>query len=213
MLIGPSGVGKSTLALHYALSVVKSGHHVGYFTFDESELTLRSRVVDGIRHDEASDEQSLFHLHRINPSRISPGEFIWNVRRVVEDRQARLIIIDCINSYLDVIREEKSLLLQMNELFSYLSNMNVTSIVIGAHSAGLDTSKEPDALSIITDNIISLRYYEHENVVRQAICALKRRGGRHEHEVRALHLTDAGIEIGERVTVPVGASGVASLGF
>ena len=213
MLIGPSGVGKSTLALQYALSVVKSGHHVGYFTFDESELTLRSRVVHGIQQDAASDEQSFFHLHRVNPSRISPGEFIWNVRRVVEDRQARLIIIDCINSYLDVIREEKSLLLQMNELFSYLSNMNVTSIIVGAHSAGLDTSKEPDVLSIITDNIISLRYYEHENVVRKAICALKRRGGRHEHEVRALHLTDAGIEIGDRVAVPVSMSGVASLGF
>ena len=211
MIIGPSGAGKSTLALQYALSAVKSGCHVGYFTFDESELTLRSRMAEHIQQDEDSHQQRLFHLRRVNPSRISPGEFIWNVRRIVEDSGARLIIIDCINSYLDVIREEKSLLLQMNELFSYLSNMNVTSIIVGAHSARLDTSKEPDALSIITDNIISLRYYEHENVVRKAICALKRRHGRHQHDVCSLHLTDDGIEIGARVEVPISEAGATSL--
>ena len=211
MVVGPSGVGKSTLALQYALSAVEDGSHVGYFTFDESEVTLRSRMVEHMHEEGASDEQRLFHLQRINPSRITPGEFIWKVRRIVEDRGARLIIIDCINSYLDVIREEKSLVLQMNELFSYLSNMKVTSIIVGAHSARLDTSKEPDALSIITDNIVSMRYYEHENVVHKAICILKRRHGRHQHEVRSLHLTDAGIDIGERVAVPLSESGVAPL--
>jgi len=211
MIVGPSGVGKSTVALQYALSAVQSGCHVGYFSFDESESTLRSRMVAHMHQDADSDERRRFHLRRVNPSRISPGEFIWNVRRIVEDRSARLIIIDCINSYLDVIREEKSLLLQMNELFSYLSNMNVTSIIIGAHSARLDTSKEPDALSIITDNIISLRYYEHDNVVHKAICVLKRRDGRHEHDVRELRLTDAGIEIGARIGVPVDEVGVANL--
>ena len=211
MIVGPSGAGKSTVALQYALSAVESGCHVGYFSFDESESTLRSRMVEHMHQDNAPEEQRRFHLQRINPSRLSPGEFIWNVRRLVEDRDACLIIVDCINSYLDLIREEKSLLLQMNELFSYLSNMNVTSIIIGAHSARLDTSKEPDALSIITDNIISLRYYEHENVIHKAICALKRRNGRHEHDLRQLHLTDAGIGIGARIGVPVDEVGMANL--
>lgn len=213
MVVGPSGVGKSTLALEYAAAVVEAGHPVGYFTFDESEVTLRSRMLERMRQDHEAPEGQLFHLRRVNPSRISPGEFIWSVRRIVEDQGARLIIIDCINSYLDVIREEKSLVLQMNELFSYLSNMNVTSIIVGAHSATLDTSKEPDALSIITDNIIALRYYEEENVVHKAICAMKRRHGRHEHDVRELHLTDAGLEVGERVRVPISQSGVSPLEF
>jgi len=220
MILGPSGVGKTTLALQYALAAVKAGHHVGYFTFDESETTLRSRLVAhmGGGHDASvgqgkEDGQDgaaprQFFLRRVNPSRISPGEFIWNVRRLVEDKAARLIIIDSINSYLDVIREEKSLLPQMNELFSYLSNMNVMAIVIGAHSAQLDTSKEPDALSIITDNILSLRYYERDNVVHKAICVLKKRQGRHSHEIRALHLTEDGVRVGGPVDVPDEQGGV-----
>ncbi|WP_081933552.1 ATPase domain-containing protein [Massilia sp. 9096] len=199
MLIGPSGVGKSTLALQYALSMVRAGHHVGYFTFDEDESTLRSRIVGHMGLDERTRQPRNFHLNRINPSRISPGEFIWKVRRLVEDQNARLVIVDSINSYLDVIREEKSLLLQMNELFSYLANMNVMSIIIGAHSAGLDTSKEPDALSIITDNIISLRYFERGTAVHKAVCVLKKRHGPHSHEIRSFRLTDDGVEIGAPV--------------
>jgi circadian clock protein KaiC len=210
MLLGPSGVGKSTLALQYALSMVQAGHHVGYFTFDEDESTLRSRLVAHMGLDETTRQPRNFHLNRINPSRISPGEFIWKVRRLVEDQNARMIIIDSINSYLDVIREEKSLLLQMNELFSYLANMNVMSIIIGAHSASLDTSKEPDALSIITDNIISLRYFESEHTVHKAICVLKKRHGPHSHEIRSLRLTDDGIEIGAPVS-PTNKTGAMPL--
>jgi circadian clock protein KaiC len=209
MVLGPSGVGKTTVALQYALSAVKNGHHVAYFNFDESETTLRSRLVASMGEDsdetdagpgaKEEDATRRFHLRRVNPSRISPGEFIWNVRRMIEDLDVRLVIIDSINSYLDVIREEKSLLRQMHELFSYLSNMNVMSIIVGAHTARLDTSKEPDALSLITDNIISLRYYEHDNVVCKAICVLKKRQGRHEHDIRGLTLTDEGIRVGDRV--------------
>ena len=199
MLIGPSGVGKSTLALQYALSMVQAGHHVGYFAFDEATSTLRSRLVEHMGTDERTRQPRNFHLSRVNPSRISPGEFVWKVRRLVEDENVRLIIIDSINSYLDVIREEKSLLMQMNELFSYLGNMNVMSIVIGAHSASLDTSKEPDALSIITDNIISLRYLERDHVVYKAVCVLKKRHGAHSHDIRLLHLTDDGVQIGAAI--------------
>ena len=227
MLLGPSGVGKTTLALQYARSAVGSGLRVAYFNFDESESTLRSRLVadmgDGPVRDldtgggdagnaAAPDDRHRFFLRRVNPSRISPGEFIWNVRRMVEDHDVRLVIIDSINSYLDVIRQEKSLLPQMNELFSYLSNMSVSSIVVGAHSQRLDTSKEPDAVSIITDNIISLRYYERDHIVCKALCVLKKRQGPHVHEIRELELTDDGIRIGARVQSKDDDIGVAALG-
>jgi circadian clock protein KaiC len=256
MVLGPSGVGKTTLALQYALTAVKASHKVAYFNFDEAETTLRTRMLAGTGDshaivadadadadaavdtadsagaadaeagaDGAGEQQAAggaadagqsasqrFLLRRMNPSRISPGEFIWKVRRLVEDHDVRLVIIDSINSYLDVIRDEKSLLPQMNELFSYLSNMGVLAIVVGAHSQQLDTSKEPDAVSIITDNIVSMRYYEQDNTVHKAVCVLKRRQGRHGTEIRELELTDDGIRLGGQVAARDDDTGVATVG-
>jgi circadian clock protein KaiC len=200
MIVGPSGVGKSTLALQYALSMIRSGEKASYFTFDETEITLRSRMINHMGSDHGQADPPGFLITRINPSRISPGAFIWRVRRHVEDHGVRLVIIDSINSYLDVIREERAMLLQMNELFLYLANMGVMSIVIGAHSADLDTSREPDALSLMTDNMISLRFYEHQGDVHKAISVLKKRHGEHSHQIRAFRLTEDGVEVGEKIT-------------
>jgi circadian clock protein KaiC len=224
MVLGPSGIGKTTVALQYAVAAIKAGHKAAYFNFDDSETTLRSRMVVSMGEGSASDdlvgdgrgsepdESHRFFQRRINPSRISPGQFVWNVRRMVEDQDVKLVIIDSINSYLDVIREEKSLLPQMNELFSYLSNMSVMVVIVGAHSARLDTSKEPDAVSIITDNIISMRYYERDNVVCKALCVLKKRQGKHAHDIRELELTDEGIRIGGTIQASGNQIGAAALG-
>jgi circadian clock protein KaiC len=200
MIVGPSGVGKSTLALQYAMSMIDAGEKAAYFTFDETEMTLRSRMINHMKTDAGEADPPGFLVTRINPSRISPGAFIWQVRRHVEDHGVRLVIIDSINSYLDVIREERAMLLQMNELFSYLANMGVMSIVIGAHSSNLDTSREPDALSLMTDNMISLRFYERHGEVRKAIAVLKKRHGEHSHDICEFRLTEAGVEVGGKIT-------------
>ncbi|QBE62168.1 ATPase domain-containing protein [Pseudoduganella lutea] len=199
MIVGPAGVGKTTLALQYALAAVRVGDKAAYFVLDEAEMTLRSRMIArfGI-HDETGEPRGLL-ITRINPSRISAGAFIWRVRRSVEDDGVRIVVIDSINSYLDLVREESTLLLQMNELFSYLANMGVIAVIVGAHSAALDTTREPDALSIITDNVIALRFHEAHGIMDKAISVMKKRHGRHSHEVREFRLVEDGIEVGNRV--------------
>lgn len=207
MILGPSGAGKSTLALQYGLALLREGYAGAYFTFDESEMTLRSRMIARMGVTEAEQVPPRFLINRINPSRISPGAFIWQVRRHVEDNGVKLVIIDSINSYLDVIKEERSLLLQMNELFSYLANMGVMSIIVGAHSANLDTSREPDALTIITDNMISLRFYEDGGKLKKAISVVKKRHSEHSHDVRQFELVENGVAVGDIISMPVLTSG------
>jgi len=80
MVLGPSGVGKTTLALQYALAAVRAGHKAAYFNFDESETTLRSRMVADMGegramddtvsdHESAHDESHRFFQRRVNPPR------------------------------------------------------------------------------------------------------------------------------------------------
>jgi circadian clock protein KaiC len=198
MIVGTSGSGKTTLALQYALAAVREGGRAAYFVLDEAEMTLKSRMIERFGVHEATQEPKDLLISRINPSRISAGAFIWRVRRRVEDDNVRIVIIDSINSYLDLIKEERTLLLQMNELFSYLANMGVIAIVVGAQSHALDTSREPDALSIITDNVIALSAYSEAGEVHHTIAVLKKRHTAHSREIRAFRLTDDGFSVGAK---------------
>lgn len=198
MIIGPAGVGKTTLALQYALAAVRAGGKAAYFVLDEAEMTLRSRMMERFGVHPDTGEPDGLMITRINPSRISAGAFIWRVRRSVEDGGARIVVIDSINSYLDLVREERTLLLQMNELFSYLANMGVIAVIVGAHSSALDTTREPDALSVITDNVISLRFHEAGGAMDKAISVLKKRHGRHSLEIRGFRLVEDGVAVDGR---------------
>ena len=199
LLLGPSGVGKSSVALQYANAAVSRGDRVAYFSFDESAETLLERATGlSMAISDAIKRESV-HWERINPSRISPGEFIWKVRRQVEDRAVSIVVVDSLNSYLETMHEEEALMLQMHELLSYLGNMGVLCILVVGETGLMSEVHDPLNISFITDTIILLRFYEAEGAVCKAISVVKKRPGRHESTIREYTLTDAGVRVGPQL--------------
>ncbi len=199
MILGPTGVGKSSLALQYANVAAERHEHVAYFAFDETRETLLDRAKGlSMRAADAINDGTIY-WERINPSRISPGEFIWKVRRQVEDQKAAVVIIDSLNSYLETMHEEKALMLQMHELLSYLSNQGVLSILIVGQSGLLQDVRDPLDVAFISDTVILMRYFEAEGDVRKAISVVKKRPGRHETSIREFSLTSNGVAVGPQL--------------
>ncbi|NEX62909.1 AAA family ATPase [Noviherbaspirillum sp. 17J57-3] len=199
LILGPSGAGKSSLALQYANAAAKRGERAAYFSFDESSETLLERatglsmsISDAIKRDSV-------HWERINPTRISPGEFIWKVRRQVEDRDVSIVVIDSLNSYMETMHEEQALMLQMHELLSYLSNMGVLCLIIVGQTGLLENVHDPLDVTYITDTVILLRFYEADGAVHKAISVVKKRPGRHESTIREFTLTDSGVQVGPQL--------------
>lgn len=199
LLLGPSGVGKSSVALQYANAAVSRGDRVAYFSFDESAETLLERATGLSMSISEAIKRDSVHWERVNPSRISPGEFIWKVRRQVEDRDVSIVVIDSLNSYMETMHEEEALMLQMHELLSYLGNMGVLCILIVGETGLLSEVHDPLDVSFITDTIILLRFYEAEGAVCKAISVVKKRPGCHESTIREYKLTDAGVQVGPQL--------------
>lgn len=212
MLLGPTGAGKSSLALQYANVAAEQGEHVAYFAFDETRETLLDRATGlSMRASDAINDGRIY-WERINPSRISPGEFIWKVRRQVEDHDAAVVVIDSVNSYLETMHEETSLLLQMHELLSYLSNKGVLTIMVVGQSGLLDNVHDPLDVGFLADTVVLLRFFESDGAVRKAISVLKKRPGQHETAIREFSLTNKGVAVGEQLDGLVGVlTGVPDL--
>ena len=197
LFLGPAGAGKSTVAMQYVVSALKSDIQAAIFTFDEVLATLFSRseklVADGIRSYVASGQ---LHAKQVNPAALSPGGFAQQVRALVESG-TRVIVIDSLNGYLSAMPDERFLTTHLHELFAYLNQKGVVTIlVVAQHGLVMPGIAEID-VSYLADSVLLLRYFESNAQIHQAISVFKKRTGSHERTLRKLTITTDGLRIGE----------------
>ncbi|MET0406938.1 MAG: ATPase domain-containing protein [Hyphomicrobium sp.] len=200
LLIGAAGVGKSSVALTYAIAAADRGEHVVYYAFDEGRGTLEARArTIGLGLQQAMASGNL-RFQQIDPAELSPGEFAANVRRSVERDGAKMIVIDSLNGYLNAMPDGRFLILQMHELLSYLGQQGVLSILILAQHGLVGPMETPLDISYLSDAVLMLRYFEYGGRVRRALSVVKKRSGNHEHTIREFQLTSNGIAVGPPLT-------------
>src|SRR5262249_30321287 len=130
LLLGAAGVGKSSLALTYALAAARRGEHAVFYAFDEGRGTLEARART-IGLDVAPEIRAgRLRFQQIDPAEMSPGEFAANVRASVERDKAKVVVIDSLNGYLNAMPDGRFLVLQMHELLSYLTQQGVLSVLV-----------------------------------------------------------------------------------
>ena len=198
LIMGPAGVGKSTLATQYAVAAAKSGEHAALFVFDESKRSLfvRSAAL-GMDLRELSDSGRI-SVQQVDPAELSPGEFAHLVRESVELRGARVVVIDSLNGYLNAMPEERFLTLHLHELLTYLGDRGVATILVMAQHGLIGSNMVSSVdVSYLADCVVLLRYYEMDGELHKAISVMKKRSGSHENAIRNYSMSPTGLTVGE----------------
>jgi circadian clock protein KaiC len=198
LLLGPAGVGKSTIAMKFVTEALIRGERAAVYTFDEVLETLFERCeklcLNGIRQ---YGENGQLHAQQINPAELSPGAFTQEVRRAVEEDEAKIVVIDSLNGYLSAMPEERFLTTHLHELFAYLNQRGVLTLMVVAQHGLLGPMGADIDVSYMADSVLLLRYFELDGEIRQAISVFKKRTGVHERTLRELKITTTGIQVGE----------------
>jgi circadian clock protein KaiC len=198
LLIGPAGCGKTTIALRWLTNAAERGETTAAFIFEETLNTLLRRSM-GLGMDLSKQiKNGKLLLDHLDPAELSPGEFVENVRRCVEENQVRTLVIDSLNGFLQAMPGENHLALHLHELLTYLNNRGVVTLMILAQAGMIGSNMQtPVDVSYLADNILVLRYFEAHGEVRQAISMIKKRSGPHEHTIRELSLGPDTIRVGQ----------------
>jgi circadian clock protein KaiC len=195
LVTGPAGVGKTIIAAHYAVSAAKNGHSVAFFVFDEERQTLLSTTRTlGIGLEEAI-ETGRATVRAVNPAELSPGEFAHLVRSEVERQHASIVVIDSLNGYLAAMPEERMLGSHLRELFSYLRQRGVLTLVTMAIHGIIGQTHANFDVSYLADTVVLLRFYERAARIHRAISVVKRRGSDHSKGVCELRIAPRHITI------------------
>jgi circadian clock protein KaiC len=198
LLLGPAGVGKSTIAVQYAVATAERGEHAAVFIFDESRKTLLTRTRGlGIDLDKHLDAGNI-SVQQIDPAEMAPGEFADLVCKAVENEKATVVIIDSLNGYLHAMPEERFLTLHLHELLTFLGNRGIVTIMVMAQH-GLIGPNMVSAVDVsyLADCVLLLRYYELDGELHKVVSVMKKRSGSHERAIRELNMSESGVTIGE----------------
>jgi circadian clock protein KaiC len=190
-------VGKSTLAMQYVAAALMRGQKAAVFTFDEVGGTLLARSEKLVANSMASYRDSgQLHVRQIDPAELSPGMFAHEVSKLI-DQDVRVLVIDSLNGYLNAMPEERFLPTHLHELFAYLNQKGILTIVVVAqHGLAMAENTELD-VSYLADSVLLLRYFEVNAEIRQAVSVFKKRTGGHERTLRELQISSDGVRVGE----------------
>jgi circadian clock protein KaiC len=195
-ITGPSGAGKTTLAMQLATSMAENGNRAVVYSFEE-ELDIMARRCESIGMPlRRLQDAQLLQLQKIEPLHYTPDEFAAVVREAVEQHEARLVLLDSAEGFQLALRGE-DLTAHLHALCKYLQHMGVVVLVIlETHSLLQLGSTTEIKASYMADNLIILRYVEMQGELRRVISVLKKRLSDFEKTLREYAITPHGLRIG-----------------
>jgi circadian clock protein KaiC len=184
--------------MQFALAAAERGERTALFTFDESLATLIERSR-GLGMDFSSHMKAgTIEIQQIDPAELSPGEFVTRVRTAVSDHNAKIVVIDSLNGFLNSMPNEQALTLQLHDLLAYLGQQGIIAIMtLSQHGFVGYSMNTPIDVSYLADSVLLFRYYELRGEVKQAISVVKKRTGGHERSIRELSFNKNGVNVGE----------------
>jgi circadian clock protein KaiC len=197
LIVGPSGIGKTTLSTRCLLTALERGERAAFYLFDEGLGTFYARSAALGMEMRPFVENGQLSIHHIDPAELSPGEFAHKLRDAVERRGVGFIVIDSLNAYMQAMPGEQYLILQMHELLSYLNQQGVTTVlVLGQHGIVGEIKSDLD-MSYLSDSTLLMRFFESNGRLRRALTVIKSRAAQHALTIHELQLNHGGIRVGE----------------
>ena len=197
LILGPAGTGKSTIALKFAISAAERGQKAALFAFEESIANLVARATAlGLNIQEHLDSGNLI-IRKVDPAELTPGQFAAILREAATVDKLSLVVIDSLNGYIHAMPEQQFLMLQLHELFSYLGNRGIVTIMVLAQAGIMGSMQTPLDLTYLADSVMVTRYFEAFGAVKKAISVIKKRTGAHEESLRELRIGPGGVIVGE----------------
>jgi circadian clock protein KaiC len=198
ILVGPSGVGKTTVAMQYMQGLMKAGEKTLFVSFDETERNFCRRNKGLGINLEPWLADGRFRFIAANPAEMAPGELTEAIRVAVEDGFTG-VVIDSLNGFRHALPEDSFLLLQLHELVVFLNERNIATVLVICQSGLIGDVDSPFDITYLSDAVIVLRYFEINGEVRRALSVMKSRSGAHSINLSEFSIDSSGIKIGAQL--------------
>ena len=204
LVSGTAGVGKTSIAAHFAEAACKRGERVLYFCFEESPNQLmRNMLSIGIKLV-TWVQKGLLQFQAIRPTLYGLEMHLAATHKAVNAFKPDIVIMDPINTFIigDKEIEVKTMLMR---IVDFLKANQITALFTSLTSNESALESSDVGISSLIDTWLLLRDIELNGERNRGMYVLKSRGMANSNQIREFILTDHGVELHE---VYIGASGV-----
>jgi circadian clock protein KaiC len=198
LVIGPSGAGKTMLALDFLTAGARAGRRGVFATLQETSSQL-ARVLAGGRQ---ASFDNLVEVHRRSPVDMYVDEWVHELLQVVEQSDAELLVVDSLSDLRLASPDETRFEEYVYSLGQRCARMGTTVLLtLESRPAFAFAGAIGTSLSHVADNIVLIGYHVDGHLVRRAIHVLKSRGSAHDQAIREFVIGADGIAIGGEMAI------------
>lgn len=204
LVSGTAGVGKTSVAAHFAEAACKRGERVLYYCFEESPNQLmRNMCSIGIKL-EPWVQKGLLQFQATRPTFYGLEMHLAVTHKAVDAFKPDIVIMDPINTFIlgDKENEVKTMLMR---IVDFLKGNQITALFTSLTSTESALESSDVGISSLIDTWLLLRDIELNGERNRGMYVLKSRGMANSNQIREFILTDNGVKLRE---VYIGASGV-----
>ncbi len=195
LLVGPTGSGKTTLALQFALEGVRRGEQVLFVNFQENPSQLR-RTIDGLGMPAEEAVARGLDLRYVSPVELQIDSIIVGIFDRIRRDDIRRVVVDAVGDLATAANDAMRLHDYLYALVQHFAVHDVTSILtFESRGDVISTIEFEHRFSYMSDNIIQLGLRGAERTQR-TLRVVKTRNSGHDADVRELDIQAGGARIG-----------------
>jgi circadian clock protein KaiC len=195
LLAGPSGIGKTLLALHFIFAGAQAGETGLIATFQENPTQLE-RITNGFSWSLTDPGVELMYR---TPVDLYLDQWVYELLETIERTGAKRVAIDSLGDLRAASGDELRFREYSYSLLQRCARADV-SVVMTQEVPELFgvTRLSETGTSHLSDNVILLQFLRGDSQLKRALTILKARGSAHDPGTRQYDITTEGVLLGSR---------------
>jgi circadian clock protein KaiC len=198
LVVGPTGSGKTTLGLQFALAGIAAGEPALYVNFQENPTQL-ARIIDALSPGTVSDGHRDLHCLYASSVELQIDRISVEVFAIIEGHGIRRVVIDAVGDLAMAAADSQRIYNFLYALIQRLTTLGITVLFLmeDVLHGPLEMGTGPiefGRLSYMCDNLILLEVERGERLQRW-ITIYKSRGSGHDEEAHAVTISGTGVRV------------------
>ncbi len=194
LLVGPTGSGKTTVAMHFALEGIARKQPTLYVNFQENPSQL-ARSFANLGADQKTMREAGIEFLYVSPVELQIDSIIVDIFERIRTGAIRRLVVDAVGDLASAASDPQRLHDYLYSLVQHFAANGVTSLL--TFESGISSFGDANAqerFSYMSDNVLSIALGGAERT-RRTIRVVKTRNSAHDPVVRQLDITSLGAQV------------------